>query len=159
MRFFFSLLYDLKNHDSNLLDVFLITSNYDFWESQNNFLFSGFVFREQFSEFRFERGKIEAVNDSSFISSGTLVAAADRQLRVSELPVGVWTQDYKEFLDSLIKNEAVKAEQTNLLRNYTEHHTGNLVPQMFRPRCEAFYVFFFFFFFFFLPAALSWFSV
>ena len=59
------------------------------------------------------------------MSRGT-VAASDRYgLRVTELPVGVWTQDYKEFLDELIKGDGGKAGQENLLRNYSEHHTGN----------------------------------
>jgi hypothetical protein len=59
------------------------------------------------------------------VSRGT-VASSDRTgLRVTELPVGVWTQDYKEFLDDLIKGDGSKAGQENLVRNYSEHHTGN----------------------------------
>lgn len=45
----------------------------------------------------------------------------DVSLVITELPVRKWTQDYKEFLESLIKPKE-KTEQP-LLVEYKEHHT------------------------------------
>ena len=42
-------------------------------------------------------------------------------LRVTELPVRKWTQDYKELLESLIKPE--DKNEVPLLLDYKEHHT------------------------------------
>lgn len=46
----------------------------------------------------------------------------DGMLNVTELPVRKWTQDYKEFLESLIKPE--DKNQKALLVDYKEFHTG-----------------------------------
>ena len=70
------------------------------------------------------RGAITPVGESSFMSSGTLEQDGRAGLRITELPVGKWTQDYKEFLDDLLKGDGTKAGQENLLKNYSEHHTG-----------------------------------
>lgn len=43
-------------------------------------------------------------------------------LDITELPVRKWTQDYKEFLEGMIKPEA--PGQPPLLVDYREHHSG-----------------------------------
>lgn len=43
-------------------------------------------------------------------------------LNVTELPIRKWTQDYKEYLESLIKPE--DKGQKALLSDYKEFHTG-----------------------------------
>ena len=43
-------------------------------------------------------------------------------LEVTELPVRKWTQDYKEFLEGLIKPEGDKAGPP-VLADYREHHS------------------------------------
>ena len=43
-------------------------------------------------------------------------------LEVTELPVRKWTQDYKEFLEGLIKPEGEKAGPP-VLADYREHHS------------------------------------
>ena len=48
-------------------------------------------------------------------------------LEVTELPVRRWTQDYKEFLEGMVrpeKPEKGKEEVPALLTDYSEHHTG-----------------------------------
>lgn len=42
-------------------------------------------------------------------------------LRLTELPVRKWTQDYKELLEALIKPE--DKNEVPLLLDYKEHHT------------------------------------
>ena len=46
----------------------------------------------------------------------------DTTLDVTELPVRKWTQDYKEFLEGLIKPEGDKAGPP-VLADYREHHS------------------------------------
>lgn len=46
----------------------------------------------------------------------------DTTLEITELPVRKWTQDYKEFLEGLIKPADDKAGPP-LLADYREHHS------------------------------------
>lgn len=46
----------------------------------------------------------------------------DGIVNITELPIRKWTQDYKEFLESLIKPE--DKGQKALLVDYKEFHTG-----------------------------------
>ena len=43
-------------------------------------------------------------------------------MNITELPIRKWTQDYKEYLEGLIKPE--DRTQRALLVDYKEHHTG-----------------------------------
>lgn len=72
----------------------------------------------------FKGSMTEVVNKNgakSYICSGECIEVAENTLEVIELPVRKWTQDYKEFLEGLVKPEA-KDEQP-LLAEYKEHHT------------------------------------
>merc|ERR1719262_194890 len=42
-------------------------------------------------------------------------------VEITELPVKKWTQDYREFLEELVKGD--KKETKALLEDYQEHHT------------------------------------
>ena len=48
--------------------------------------------------------------------------ADERTLDITELPVRKWTQDYKEFLEGLIKPEP--GQGSAMLVDYREHHSG-----------------------------------
>lgn len=60
------------------------------------------------------RGKVEKKGDKQWLTHG-LYEWLDTQnaVRITELPVGVWTKDYKAFLDKMIQGEGadVKAEE------------------------------------------------
>ena len=64
--------------------------------------------------------------------------ANETTLEVTELPIRRWTQDYKEFLETLIKPEDKGAA---LLTDYREHHSGSHVhfslQASFPPRAHA----------------------
>uniref|UniRef100_A0A7S3VQX9 DNA topoisomerase 2 n=1 Tax=Dunaliella tertiolecta TaxID=3047 RepID=A0A7S3VQX9_DUNTE len=70
-------------------------------------------------------GKIEQVPSKgasrSYMCSGTVTKIGDNCLEVTELPVRKWTQDYKEFLESMVKPED-KNEGPSLI-DYKEYHT------------------------------------
>lgn len=42
------------------------------------------------------RGSIEKLEEQRFVVSGILSTLSDDTLEISELPVGTWTQQYKE---------------------------------------------------------------
>lgn len=71
------------------------------------------------------RGTIEPLDESctKYKVAGTWRKLDDTTLEITELPVGTWTQSYKEFLEGLIT-----ATEGNFgLKDYKEYHTDSTV--------------------------------
>jgi DNA topoisomerase-2 len=69
-------------------------------------------------------GTIETLSTEKYKICGRWKKIDDETLHITELPVGVWTQSYKEFLETLmIPGEKGPA----FLRDYQEHHTDTTV--------------------------------
>jgi DNA topoisomerase-2 len=68
-----------------------------------------------------EPGKFEVI--------GTVQKKSDTVLEITELPVRKWTQDYKEFLESLMATDTKKGdeESNHVIEDFREHHTENTV--------------------------------
>ena len=90
--------------------------------------------REQVMEpmhpwYRGFKGQIELnvskKGDVSYCISGLLGKVNDTTIQVSELPVGKWTQQYKEFLESLLETDGGKKEP--FIKGYKEFHTDTTV--------------------------------
>tara|TARA_B110000261_G_scaffold132212_1_gene148575 strand:- start:763 stop:4203 length:3441 start_codon:yes stop_codon:yes gene_type:complete len=64
-------------------------------------------------------GKIEVKDGDKCISKGVFKRISANQIEITELPVGTWTQDYKEFLE--------KCLDTNKLKDYDSFYTENSV--------------------------------
>lgn len=74
------------------------------------------------------KGTIEKISKNKFISKGVLTRSGNK-VEILELPVGVWTDKYKEFLEGLLENKLIKS-----MKNYstpqevrfviTEHKNG-----------------------------------
>jgi DNA topoisomerase-2 len=72
-----------------------------------------------------------------FLIKGTYEIIADRKVRITELPVGTWTDDYKEFLEKLMETPAAaassadkdkdKAAAVPVLKEYTDMSTDSVV--------------------------------
>lgn len=58
---------------------------------------------------------------NKYISKGVYKRISSNQIEITELPVGTWTQDYKEFLEKCIDNPK------NKLKDYDSHYTENSV--------------------------------
>jgi DNA topoisomerase-2 len=75
------------------------------------------------------RGQIELnvskKGDVSYAISGILGKVDDTTIQVTELPVGKWTQQYKEFLETLLDTEGGKKEP--FIKGYKEYHTDTTV--------------------------------
>ena len=77
----------------------------------------GKEFTEQFIPFyRGFKGAVEP-RDAKFVCRGTY-EQKDLQIHVTELPVGTWTDDYKEFLEGLIGT---------VIKDYSDHSTDMVV--------------------------------
>ncbi|XP_011191143.2 DNA topoisomerase 2 isoform X1 [Zeugodacus cucurbitae] len=70
------------------------------------------------------KGTIDYVSDGRYISSGNIQIVQNNKIEISELPVGTWTQAYKEsVLDALSNGEKGKA----VVADYREYHTDTTV--------------------------------
>ena len=65
---------------------------------QSNNTISSFEFIPYYEGFQ---GRIEKVNESKFVFKGLYQKIGVDKIRVTELPIGFWTQDFKEHLESL----------------------------------------------------------
>ena len=69
------------------------------------------------------KGQIVKIDNKNYMSKGIYEIINDTSLRIIELPIGKWTDDYKKFLDSLlpeIKNKSLenKSKQTKFINDY-----------------------------------------
>jgi DNA topoisomerase-2 len=73
-------------------------------------------------------GTIEAnsSNDGGYVVSGKIDRVDDTTLHISELPIKVWTQDYKAFLEKMITGDEKKKVDPEI-KDFTENHTDTTV--------------------------------
>ena len=55
------------------------------------------------------KGKMIKIDNKNFISKGIYELINDTSIRITELPIGKWTDDYKKFLDSLLPETKTKS--------------------------------------------------
>ena len=63
-------------------------------------------------------GTIEKTGEGAYVTRGCYKVIANNYIEITELPIGKWTQDYKEFLDGITDTKIV---------SYTNHSTENIV--------------------------------
>ncbi|PNH12210.1 DNA topoisomerase 2 [Tetrabaena socialis] len=61
----------------------------------------------------------------SYVVSGTLAQTGSNTLEITELPVRKWTQDYKEFLEGMLRPQ--DKDDAALIADYREHHSDSNV--------------------------------
>jgi DNA topoisomerase-2 len=52
------------------------------------------------------RGEIRRVGDSKYLFKGCYTILDEKKVRITELPIGTWTDNYKKFLENLIEPPA-----------------------------------------------------
>ena len=57
------------------------------------------------------KGTIRRVADTRYLFKGCYTILDEKKIRVTELPVGTWTDDYKKFLEHLIEPQASKDKE------------------------------------------------
>lgn len=66
-------------------------------------------------------GSITPHKDGVFVSKGTYKWVDDQTVEITELPVGTWTEDYKDFLAAMITNGST------VLKDFESHYTAKCV--------------------------------
>jgi len=64
------------------------------------------------------KGVIEKNEKDNYVSKGIFKWIDDNTVEITELPIGTWTDDYKEFLENMIVNG------TNQLKSIENHYTS-----------------------------------
>jgi len=66
-------------------------------------------------------GTIESTDKNAYVSKGIYVWKDSETLEITELPIGTWTEDYKEMLENMITNGL------NHLKYFENHYTSKNV--------------------------------
>ena len=66
-------------------------------------------------------GRIQNAGQYSFTSHGLFTIKNDKIAEITELPIGVWTQDYKEFLEEFME------KNPKVLKDYESQYTDTIV--------------------------------
>uniref|UniRef100_A0A6C0AWW6 DNA topoisomerase (ATP-hydrolyzing) n=1 Tax=viral metagenome TaxID=1070528 RepID=A0A6C0AWW6_9ZZZZ len=73
------------------------------------------------------KGTIESIEDKQnkrnkkYLIRGVFEKIKENKIRITELPIGTWTQDYKEFIESLIDHK--KKDSKPLVKDYVDMST------------------------------------
>lgn len=51
------------------------------------------------------KGTINSISDTKYLIKGKYEVLSDKLVRITELPIGSWTDDYKQFIEELIDGE------------------------------------------------------
>lgn len=70
-------------------------------------------------------GSVDRVSDLRYVTSGNIATLGDNRIEISELPIGVWTQNYKE--NTLEPLYVGSEKQKQIISDYKEYHTDTTV--------------------------------
>jgi len=71
------------------------------------------------------KGTIEMLDSHRYACSGEVSVIGDNEIEITELPIRVWTQGYKEgVMESLLHGSE---KQAALINDYKEYHTDTTV--------------------------------
>lgn len=72
-------------------------------------------------------GSVEKINDNQFVTHGCYEVDGNN-INITELPVGEWTGNYKEFLEKWLEKESNKKNKSSVtLLGYTDNNTDKRV--------------------------------
>lgn len=72
------------------------------------------------------KGKIIKMDNGNFITKGSYQVIGDSTIRITELPIGMWTEDYIEFLDK-VSTERGKEDTKNFVKSFKDDSTENCI--------------------------------
>jgi DNA topoisomerase-2 len=86
------------------------------------------------------KGQITPLSESKYLIKGVYQILSDKQVRITELPIGTWTDDYKKYIEDLIdakpveatdagekKKKSKKTDTTQQVKDYTDMSTDTTV--------------------------------
>jgi DNA topoisomerase-2 len=56
------------------------------------------------------KGQITSLSENKYLIKGVYQVLSDKQVRITELPIGTWTDDYKKYIEDLIDVKTTAAE-------------------------------------------------
>ena len=73
-----------------------------------------------YKNFKGNISEVYSNKNKKYIIKGVYYKISDTKLQITELPIGTWTDDYKEFLEGLIDK---KKDQKNYIKDYIDNST------------------------------------
>ena len=81
------------------------------------------------------KGTIRRVGDTKYLFKGCYTILDEKRIRITELPIGTWTEDYKKFLEHLIeppaaskdKDKSSPASSAPIVKEYNDMSTDTRV--------------------------------
>ena len=71
------------------------------------------------------KGKVSKIDENKFLIKGVYEKLDANTIRITELPVGVWTDDYKKFLEGLVDNR--RGKKSGHVKDFVEICTDKMV--------------------------------
>ena len=71
-------------------------------------------------------GAIVEISEGTFLSKGCYQKISCSEIRITELPIGTWTEKYIEFLDKITIDKG-KEDSTHIIKGYTDNSSEALV--------------------------------
>lgn len=73
------------------------------------------------------KGDIIKITDHKYLIKGKYEITGVDVIRITELPIGTWTNTYKEFLESLMDSKDKKNKKSPIIKSYKDMCTDTLV--------------------------------
>ena len=73
------------------------------------------------------KGSIEQISKNKYMTKGKYDVIGKNKIRITELPIGTWTSNYKEYLDSLIPDKKSDKNKNKIVSEYQDHSTDETV--------------------------------
>ena len=74
------------------------------------------------------KGKIEKLEEKKYLITGVYEKLSSDKIKITELPVGLWTDDYKIYLESLMDNTNKSGKKkTPIIKSYLDMSTDTTV--------------------------------
>lgn len=79
-----------------------------------------------------KKKKSTVANENKFLVQGVYQIVGPDQVRITELPVGTWTTDYKDFLEGLVQPAVDKTGKKlpTILKDYVDNSTKHTVDML-----------------------------
>ena len=71
-------------------------------------------------------GSIDSSNET-YYTKGIYQVVGNYDIEVTELPIGKWTQDYKEYLDKSVKDKVNESNKNVFIKSFEDHSTEDRV--------------------------------
>jgi DNA topoisomerase-2 len=84
----------------------------------NNTSTDGIIFTPYYEGFK---GRVQHIENGKYLITGRYIMLPDKSVRVTELPIGTWTDDYKQYLETLMDTVDKKGKKvTPIIKEYDD---------------------------------------